>query len=98
LLGLWSAPAVELADRIGADVRFPNQAGMFVATVDVTIVTGLLLAFPAFCAEAWLVICQVTRREQARRLAVPFGIVSAGAALLALWLACQVDVSYSIEL
>lgn len=51
------------------------------------VLTASLLAFPVFCAEAWLLLCRVTGREHARRLTLPFSAASTANLLLVLWLA-----------
>ncbi|HYQ04034.1 MAG TPA: hypothetical protein VER96_35415 [Polyangiaceae bacterium] len=76
-----------------------DQANLAAVTVHVLLVTAVLLTLPVFCAESWLLICRLTRRNDARRFAVPFAATSAGSALLAFWLAHQVDLrSYLVAI
>lgn len=83
LLSFWLSP---VASRIGAEPPFVDPAGLALITFQVIVATTLLLAFPVFSAECWLVLCRVTRRVEARRLAAPFSLASAAALLLALWM------------
>jgi hypothetical protein len=94
-LGLWLPPVLDVPFPFYDEVNARDRPG-FERTV--TITTALLLTFPVFSAEAWLLVCRMTRHEHARRLAVPFSAVSAGAVLLALWLARQIDLSRFIVL
>ena len=95
-----------MPDRIRIDAGVTRPAPILVHVNDVavschpgeTVATALLLSLPVFYAEAWLLICRMTRREQARRLTVPFSVVSTGATLFALWLTRTIEVSFFGEL
>lgn len=62
-------------------------------TFQVIFITAVLLTLPVFYAECWLLICRLTGRGNARRYTIPFAVTSVGSALLALWLAHQIDFS-----
>jgi Sec-independent protein secretion pathway component TatC len=98
LFGLWLSPLFEVASRSGADLHVLDPATRGVVTLKTTIATALLLTLPVFSAEVWLLVCQMTRREQARRLTLPFLATSTCAALLALWLARRVGFSSFVML
>lgn len=95
LLEQWTAPT-RGPYRSGFELQFDSETALLAATLQVTLATALLLSFPVFCAEAWLLVCRLTRREQARRLTVPFAVTSAVAALLAFWLAREVEVVFFV--
>jgi Sec-independent protein secretion pathway component TatC len=86
VLGFWSAPLLEPGVP-GLELHDP--AALLAANIQVTLATAALLTFPVLGAEAWLLVCRLTRRADARRLTLPFALVSTAAGLLALWLAQQ---------
>ena len=65
---------------------FGSEATQFAFHVDLIKLATLLLVFPFFAAEAWLLICERARSESARRYALPFALVSGAAQLGVLWL------------
>jgi hypothetical protein len=91
LVGFWLPLVLDSPSLIDAHVLLQDRAA-FERTVTTT--TALLLTVPFFSAETWLLICRMTRRDQARRLTVPFSVVSTGSVLLAAWLARQVNLSH----
>ena len=94
LLSFWISP---VASRTGAEPPFVDHAGLALITFKVIVATTLLLAFPVFSAECWLVLCRMTRRLEARRLAAPFSLASAAALLLALWMARGLEFRVFVE-
>jgi len=94
LTELWLAPVGDIAPftGVGLDVG-PSLVWLFVR---VTVVTALLLTLPVFSAEVWLVICRLARRDEARRLAIPFSVVSTAGALVALWFVRQFEFAYLV--
>lgn len=98
VVGVWLSPALDAASRTGIDPLLRDPAGLAAVTPRLTFATALLLTFPVLCAEAWLLVCRLAKREQARRLAVPFSVASAGAVLLAVWVARQVDAFHFVIL
>jgi hypothetical protein len=94
VLGFWLSPVLDVPSRLHASVLLQDRA----ALERTVTITTLLLTFPIFSAETWLLISRMTRNDQARRLTVPFSVVSAAAVLLTVWLARQVEVPHFIAL
>jgi Sec-independent protein secretion pathway component TatC len=91
LLQFWIAPALKQAFRTGADVGFPDDLSFLMIQAKVIVASALLLTFPVFCADAWLLICKLTRSSHAAALALPFALSSASVVLFALWLARHLE-------
>jgi len=91
VLGLWLAPMLEGAPRGAGAIVEPVDHTW--ALLEMTAASALLVTVPVFHAEAWLLICRLTRREEARRLTLPFSATTTLAALLAFWLVRQVEFS-----
>ena len=89
-LGFWLSPLLDVYSRFDANQILRDRAGL---ERTVTIATALLLTFPVFSAETWLLVCRMTRHDQARRLTAAFSVVATSAVLLAVWFARQIDVS-----
>lgn len=98
LLGFWLSPMLESASGVDLRMHVQGQAALVALTIKVTVATAVLLTLPVFYAEAWLLICRMTRREQARRLTVPFSVVSTGAALIVLALIRRIELIFFAEL
>jgi hypothetical protein len=97
LVEFWLAQALEVASRTCGGGVLVGQQDLGAVTLKLTIATAALLAFPVFSMEAWLLVCRRTRRERARRLALPFGVVSACGVVVAFLLAYQVEFSCFAE-
>ena len=82
LLDFWLSPLLDVVSPHA--MRNPSGA---VVMLEVTVASALLLTYPIFSAEAWILLCRMSRRERARRLTVPFAFTSAAVAALAFWLA-----------
>ena len=86
LLDFWLSPLLDVVSP-HAMLHPSGSAGRAVVMLEVTVASALLLTYPIFSAEAWLLLCRMSRRERARRLTVPFAFTSAAVAALAFWLA-----------
>jgi Sec-independent protein secretion pathway component TatC len=75
------------AEGLGFGGSQPNllmwsPANPFLARVRLAALTTALAVSPVFAAEAWLFLCRLLDARSARRLTVPFALVTAGLALL----------------
>ena len=91
LLQFWSAPYVRQHGQAVLDFGLLNDAAVFSVMTQVTAASALLVTFPVFCAETWLLVCEKTARPDARRFTLPFALSSGAVALVASWLVRHID-------
>jgi Sec-independent protein secretion pathway component TatC len=87
VMEVWVAPVTDGLSGYAARGYLLAPADEFAITLRVVVATAVLVTLPIACAEAWLLLCRVTRCQRARRLALPFSLASCGGVLLAMWLA-----------
>ena len=95
LAELWLAPVRDAATGAGLDGYLADESIPFFF-LKVTVVTALLLTLPVFFGEAWLLICRRAHRDDARRLAIPFSVLSTAGVLVALWFVRQFEWLYLV--
>jgi len=82
LLRIWLP-----ADLLGFGASRPNlltwsPADLFLAQIRIAALATALAVSPVFAAEAWLFLCRLLRARSARRLTLPFALITASVALL----------------
>lgn len=82
VLELWLAPWSEFYEQFGW--ARPAFALSTRAEVSLVVFTAVLVTLPVLHAEGWLALFRAPHRRRARRLTIPFVMVSCGAWWLAL--------------